>query len=72
MPIPAALKGSPPPPPAAEASAKDVEDPLARLVREAMQRAVDSARGRRPVDNRTNRIRLDTASGCFASVVRSS
>ncbi len=43
--VPAALKGSPPPPPAAPASAKAVEDPLARLVREAMQRAVDSARG---------------------------
>ncbi len=45
--VPAALAGKPPPPPSLEAESKVLsdEDPLAKLVREAMQRAVDNARG---------------------------
>lgn len=44
--IPAALAGKPPAAPAeAEPKVLSDEDPLAKLVREAMQRAVDSARG---------------------------
>ncbi len=45
--VPAALAGKAPAPPANDTESKALsdEDPLAKLVREAMQRAVDNARG---------------------------